>query len=358
MMEAPLDAFVAQLMAQLQLQTALAAAHQAYAPTDESEADADVHLAVAKPYAPDDAPTTSESATESVPPASTHTRRKLTLPSSSSSAVASLKVVVESLQRAVARGSAFYNAGRADLCARLYFQTVAQVAQVLAQLGETDAAAFLSQLLVQASKIAAADNAAWTLRDGIERLVASIRAVPQYAAVFASSDVDSSSSDDHTCAYGLLVQWVGSELRVFETRCSTECDEDLDTVDAIFFVEEASSSSSSSEEEEEPSELGDGAAPSEIDGDAVDDSTTAAALPEHQQSRHSLWRSMGTCALLGMGCAVLLLMVAWRRRLAKIRQMRERAAAAQQQQRVFGAVSNPFAKTPSMPLNHPYATLV
>ncbi len=230
---------------------------------------------------------------------------------------------------------------------------------MLAQLGETDAATFLSQLLVQASKIAAADNAAWTLRDGIERLVASIRAVPQYAAVFASSDTDSSSSDDHTCAYGLLVQWVGTELRVFETRCSTECDEDIDEVDAIFFVEEASSSlSSEEEEEEEPSELGDGAAPSKVDGDAVDDSTTAAALPAHQQARHSLWRSMGTCALLGMGCAVLLLMVAWRRRLAKIRLMRERAAAAQQQQRVFGAVSNPFAKTPSMPLNHPYATLV
>jgi hypothetical protein len=66
MMEAPLDAFVAQLMAQLQLQNALAAAHQAYAPTDEQSDDADVHLAVAKPYAPDDdVSTTSESTTDS-----------------------------------------------------------------------------------------------------------------------------------------------------------------------------------------------------------------------------------------------------------------------------------------------------
>jgi hypothetical protein len=268
--------------------------------------------------------------------------------SAENSAVESVKVVIESLQRAVARGSAFYNAGRADLCARLYFQTVAQTAQVMAELGENDATVFFAQLLFQASSAASADDAAWILRAGIERAVAWVRDSPKYAAVFEPSSSSSVDQDNqNTCAYGLLIQRVGDVVTVYETRCKTECDEDLDEIDAVFFVEESSSSSSSDVVSETEPVYGDD------DVSQLATATDESDQEERQMARHRLWRSMGMCAVLGMACAVLVLMVAWRRRLQKIRRMREQAYAAQQQKRVFGAPSDPFTKTPS-PLNAPY----
>jgi hypothetical protein len=58
------------------------------------------------------------------------------------------------------------------------------------------------------------------------------------------------ATPDVTCAYGLAVQRVGSELRVYELRCAKECDDELDAADAIFFVELADSSSSDSDDSE------------------------------------------------------------------------------------------------------------
>jgi hypothetical protein len=299
-----------------------------------------------------------------------------------------MATVLASLERVVARGSAFYNAGQSDLCARLYFQAVQQVAQVLATMGETDAAAYLADVLRRASQIVSASDAAWFLRGGIEQLVGAVRASPTYASLFAVVD-EVRATPDVTCAYGLAIQRVGSEVRVYELRCSTECDDELDDADAIFFVELADSSSSSDSDDSEfefeieivevdgDDELGDGADNADNNGELdreplyVDDDVSSKPLKHHRDdaSAHShMFDSSSLLVRCGISLLVfltllLLLMTAYRRRQLRLR-MRAIAAMEEQQkqrlQRVFGqhgAVAGGKCAN-VVPMNTPYAAFV
>jgi hypothetical protein len=294
-----------------------------------------------------------------------------------------MATVLKSLERAVARGAAFFNAGQADLCARLYFQTVGQVAQVLFAMGEKNAAAYFGAVLARASTIEDASSAAWFLRDGIEHLVAAVSDEPQYASLFDAANTNGETFDT-TCAYGLVVQRVGAEIRVYELRCATQCDNDLDATDAIFFVELDDSSSSESDEfdvefeidiegdDSDNSEIGDGA--DDIDVDVPqrevaygndDVSTKAASQAKHVRSldRSSLLMRCAVSTLIFL-TMVLLLMAAWRRRQQRAHM---RAAAAQEQQnkqriqRVFGQHGFGGGKAAAaqvVPMNTPYAAFV
>lgn len=307
-------------------------------------------------------------------------KRKNHFPTFSPPSVQTMATLLTSLERAVARGSAFFNAGQADLCARLYFQTVGQVAQVLSAMGEKNAAAYFGDVLARASTIEDASSAAWFLRDGIERLVAAVRNAPEYASLFKAV---SSEAYDTTCAYGLVVQRVGDELRVYELRCATQCDNDLDAHDAIFFVELDDSSSESDEfdieieidvegDDSEDSELGDGVN-DDVDvpqrdvaygNDDVSTKTVPKAAHSRSLDRSSLLMRCAVSTLIFL-TMVLLLMAAWRRRQQRLR-MRAAAAAQEQQnkqriQRVFGQHGFGGGKAAAaqvVPMNTPYAAFV
>jgi hypothetical protein len=192
-----------------------------------------------------------------------------------------MATVLASLERVVARGSAFYNAGQSDLCARLYFQAVRSGGAGARDDGRDRCGRLFGDVLV--ARAIRSRSASDAPRGSCAAASSSSLALcARRRPTRRCSTLSTRCVPRLTSRAPMVLPCSASARRCASTSCAAprECDDELDAADAIFFVELDDSSSSDSDDEFEfeieidievdgdsdnSDELGDGADDADVD---------------------------------------------------------------------------------------------